>query len=121
MSVTRSVFYTRTGLLLMLMGLLWACSPAATPTPGPEATLPPPTLVSPPLPALDAFDPASVADIDLANYSIIPEISPNAQAIYAAGLARGNRPGVFSKLGDCMTENPYFLVTLADGDYDLGA
>src|SRR6185295_10286139 len=27
---------------------------------------------------------------------------------------------VFSKLGDCMTENPYFLVTFADGRYELG-
>lgn len=121
MNVTRPFFYIRCGLLLMLMGVLWACRPAAPPAPTEAPTLPPPTIVSPPLPALDAFDPASVAGIDLADYPIIPEISANAQAIYAAGLARGNRPGVFSKLGDCMTENPYFMITLADGDYDLGA
>jgi hypothetical protein len=103
---------------LLAAWLLAACSPAATPSA--EPALAPPTLVSPPLPALDAFDPASVASIDLADYPVIPAISANARAIYLAGLARGNKPGVFSKLGDCMTENPYFLVTFADGDYDLG-
>ena len=44
MTLTRPFIYTRAGLLLALMSLLWACSPAATPTPGPEATLPPPTI-----------------------------------------------------------------------------
>lgn len=98
--------------------LLTACQPAATPTTAPTAAAP--TIVSPVLPALDGFDPASVADINLADYPVIPVIGENARAIYADGLARGNRAGVFSKLGDCMTENPYFLVTFAEGDYDLG-
>jgi hypothetical protein len=104
--------------VLGLILLLAACSPAGAPSQTPAVE--PPTLVSPPLPALDTFDPASVAGIDLADYPIVPAISANARAIYQAGLARGNKPGVFSKLGDCMTENPYFLVTFADGDYDLG-
>jgi hypothetical protein len=90
------------------------------PTPTAAPTQPLPTVVSPALPAPDAFDPASVAGIDLAAYPVIPKISENARAIYQGGLARGNNPAVFSKLGDCMTENPYFLVTLAEGDYDLG-
>lgn len=97
--------------------LLAACQPA-TATVAPTNS--PPTIVSPALPALDGFDPASVSAIDLADYPVIPAISANARAIYQAGLARGNNPGVFSKLGDCMTENPYFLVTFAEGDYDLG-
>jgi hypothetical protein len=67
-----------------------------------------------------AFDPASVASIDLADFPVIPEIGPTARALYADGLARGSNPRVFAKLGDCMTENPYFLVTFADGAYDLG-
>jgi hypothetical protein len=99
--------------------LLAACQPAApTPTVAPTAALP--TIVSPAPPALESFDPASVAAIDLAAYPVIPEISANARAIYESGLARGNRADVFSKLGDCMTENPHFLVTFAEGDYDLG-
>jgi hypothetical protein len=120
MSLSRYVFSARAALVVLGALLLAACQPAATPSPTapPPAALP--TIVSPPLPALDAFDPASVADIDLAAYPVIPAISDNARAIYAAGLARGNNPGVFSKLGDCMTENPYFLVTFDDGDYNLG-
>ncbi len=118
MPTVRSSSYARAALLLLAMLLLTACASGATPASEPTAG--PPTLVSPPLPALDAFDPASVAGIDLAGYPVIPEISANALAIYQAGLARGNNPGVFSKLGDCMTENPYFLVTFAEGDYDLG-
>jgi hypothetical protein len=51
---------------------------------------------------------------------VVPVISATARAIYQAGLARGNNPRVFSKLGDCMTENPFFLVTFAQGHYDLG-
>jgi hypothetical protein len=120
MRATRSAICARISLVLLFAILLPACAQAA-PTPTPAQSLAPPTLVSPPLPALDAFDPASVADIDLADYPVIPEISANARAVYQAGLARGNNPAVFSKLGDCMTENPYFLVTFADGDYDLGA
>lgn len=107
--------------VLLALALLAACSPAAAPTPTePPSASAVPTVVSPPLPALESFDPASVAHISLADYPVIPAISANARAIYQAGLARGNNPGVFSKLGDCMTENPYFLVTFADGDYDLG-
>ena len=105
-------------LFLALAAALLAGCQTAAPTATPTNVLP--TLVSPALPALDSFDPASVADIDLAAYPVIPAISTNARAIYQAGLARGNNPGVFSKLGDCMTENPYFLVTFAEGDYDLG-
>ena len=105
----------------LYVGLLAACSPLADRTPTAAPTPAPPTIVSPALPALDSFDSASVAEIDLAAYPVIPEISANARAIYQSGLARGNRPDVFSKLGDCMTENPYFLVTFAEGDYDLGA
>ena len=40
--------------------------------------------------------------------------------VYQAGLKQGNNPHVFSKLGDCMTENPYFLGPFAEGKYDLG-
>ena len=107
---------------MIALVLISACSPAAG-TPVPSALAPTvalPTIVSPQLPPLEAFNPASVGGIDLAGYPIIPEISANARAIYQTGLARGNNPAVFSKLGDCMTENPYFLVTFAEGDYELG-
>lgn len=125
---TRFRYRPRLALLALLGGLLAACAAVdpALPSPTPTgvraaaatATLPAPARPAPPV--FGAFDPASVAGIDLASFAIIPEISANARAIYAAGLARGRDPRVFSKLGDCMTENPYFLVTFAQGQYDLG-
>ena len=72
-------------------------------------------------PVLGEFDPASVSGIKLSDYPVVPEITPAARTIYQAGLARGNNPRVFSKLGDCMTETPYFLAPFSEGKYDLGA
>lgn len=42
------------------------------------------------------------------------------RTLYQVGLAKGNDPRVFSKLGDCMTENEFFLAPFSDGQYDLG-
>lgn len=95
--------------------LLAACT-AATPT-EPTAT---PARPNPPTPAFGDFDPATVADIDLADYPIVPVVNPAMKIVYAAGQAQGLNARVFAKLGDCMTENPYFLVTFAKKQYDLG-
>ncbi len=70
-------------------------------------------------PTLGDFDPADVADIDIMDYPILPELTAHARAIYAAGVARGNNPHVFSKVGDCMTAAPEFLTT-CDATGDLG-
>jgi hypothetical protein len=78
-----------------------------------------PTL--PPAPKLDSFDPAGVKDIKLDDYPVIPAISAEAVAIYRAGVSGGNNPHIFSKLGDCMTENEYFLSPFSARKYDLGA
>ncbi len=116
---------TRLSVGLALLGvLLGGCAPA-TPaaTATPLTAVPTPTaavLDRPAPPVMGVFDEASVATIKLDDYPVIPEISATARAIYAAGLAAGNNPRVFSKLGDCMTENPHFLVTFAEGQYDLG-
>jgi hypothetical protein len=111
--------------LALCLGLiqLYACTAPGTGPAASEpaaATLAPPTATRPAPPVLGSFDPASVTAIRLEDYPVVPEIGPAAVAIYQAGLARGNNPRVFSRLGDCMTENPYFLVTFDDGDYDLG-
>ena len=71
-------------------------------------------------PVLDKFDPASVSGIEIGDYPVIPEVNPAMRTIYQAGLTRGNDPRVFSKLGDCMTETPYFLAPFGAGGYDLG-
>jgi len=117
--------FTQLSLWLALLGVLLAGCAPATPTTTPTVVVPTPTaeavvLIRPAPPVLGAFDPATVAAIRLDDYPIIPVISATAHAIYAAGLAAGNNPSVFSKLGDCMTENPHFLVTFAEGQYDLG-
>ncbi len=51
---------------------------------------------------------------------ILPNISPKMVALYKAGLAQGNNPRVFTKLGDCMTDNPDFLRPLAEGKIEWG-
>lgn len=79
-----------------------------------------PTLAPLDDPELGAFDPASVADITLADYPFVPEISENALAIYYAGLEQGNNPHAFAKVGDCMTDHPSFLIPVGEGEYDLG-
>jgi hypothetical protein len=116
--------------LALLVGacvLLGACSPAVTgPAPTntalqtPAPTVAATTVARPPTPVFGAFNPSSVSAIKLDDFPVIPAISATARAIYQAGLARGHNPRVFSKLGDCMTENPYFLVTFSQGRYDLG-
>ena len=80
-----------------------------TPTPTPLAD-----------PVLGELDLEAVAQIDLAAFPFVPEIGENAKQIYADGLAKGNSPKTFAKVGDCMTHNPYFLEPIGSGTYDLG-
>jgi hypothetical protein len=110
--------------LLVGAGLvLGACSPAHSATASSQATTPVPEsspVARPATPVFGAFNPATVSSLKIDDYPAIPTISATARAIYRAGLARGNNARVFSKLGDCMTENPFFLVTFSQGHYDLG-
>jgi hypothetical protein len=82
------------------------------------------TQTRPPLPKAGSFDPASVASIDVLLPPVQPEISDavraNIRAVYARGAEAGARASVFSKLGDCMTDNKHFLTPFSDGDYALG-
>lgn len=71
-------------------------------------------------PVLGEFDPADVADIDLSEIPILPEISDPARQVYERALEQGRSPNSFAKVGDCMTDTPLFLVPLGDGEYDLG-
>ena len=93
------------------MALAWlaACSAATAPN-----------IKRPPLPELGKFDSATVKDIKLSDYPIVPVISDNAKLIYNAAIKAGSNPKAFSKLGDCMTENPYFLGPFSAGQFDLG-
>jgi hypothetical protein len=52
---------------------------------------------------------------------VIPtQLSPRVREIYQNGLALGNHPHVFSRIGDCNSAAPAFLVGF-DGPYNLGA
>lgn len=71
-------------------------------------------------PEKGSFDPASVTDIDLNEYAIVPEVTDHARLIYTAGQVAGQNQDVFSKVGDCMSETQYFMVPFSTDDYDLG-
>lgn len=61
---------------------------------------------------------------DAAAWQLLPGIlttgGPRVRAIYVQGLALGNNPHAFSKIGDCNSEPPFFLAKFDLGDYDLG-
>jgi len=81
------------------------------------------SLPRPAPPVLGEFDLATVSAINLDDYPVLPDVNPALKAVYESGLARGNNPHAFSKLGDSMTANPYFLIPFANdsvGTYDLG-
>ncbi|MEK6220940.1 MAG: hypothetical protein N2D54_01675 [Chloroflexota bacterium] len=49
------------------------------------------------------------APIDLNAHPIVPEVSQHAIDIYQQGIAMGNDPKRFSKVGDCQNISTYFL------------
>lgn len=91
-----------------------ACSSAT-----PASTTPAVTGTSiPPTETKVAASPA--AEIDLHTYSIEPTVSERAREIFRDGQQRGRNPHVFSKIGDCMTASPHFLIPFGTDQYDLG-
>ncbi len=100
----------------MCMALV-ACSPAQTAQTSAGVTRPAP-------PAFGQFDPNSTKDIDVAAWPVLPVITPaiqdNLRATFDLGKAKGNNPRVFAKLGDCMTENEFFLGPISNNRFDLG-
>lgn len=58
---------------------------------------------------------------DWQNWPVLPTVSARAEEIYELGLAMGNHPDRFSKIGDCQNINTYFLDFFDDPDlYTLG-
>lgn len=53
------------------------------------------------------------------NYPYIENITPHAREVFLLGQSLGNRPNVFSKVGDSITANEAFLVPIGVGDYNL--
>ena len=52
--------------------------------------------------------------------SVLSGVTPDLEKVYLAGLAMGNNPHSFSKIGDCETFNPEFLQPVDQGQYGLG-
>lgn len=118
---------------LTLMLLITACAPQ-TPTPATPATVSDtetsPTGVTPSetvpvqTESTDATSPAPsvtpderLDPEDWQNWPVIPVVSPEAHAIYEAGLEKGTDPERFSKVGDCQNITTYFLAAFDDPDF----
>ena len=113
--------------LLLLASFLAACQPAYTVSPtqatsATEVSLPTlvPSMASPTI-ELTSTQTAAPLPVDFwKNLPIIPEtISARVREIYQRGLALGNSPRVFSRIGDCASAAPAFLVGF-DRNYNLG-
>jgi hypothetical protein len=63
---------------------------------------------------------APYREINLDNYPIIPANMGRARDIYQHGQALGNRPNTLSKIGDCISDNGFFLSPFGWSKYNLG-
>lgn len=96
-------------------------SPASTFTPGTEAEAV--RASAPGTAGIDLLPAEGTAPATLTpspsfwmDLPVVPTgISERVHEIYQRGLAMGNNPNAFSKVGDCHSTNPYFLA-----DFDLG-
>ncbi|GAP16092.1 hypothetical protein LARV_03888 [Longilinea arvoryzae] len=123
--------------ILLFSLLLSACSPAVTPSTAvapvtsPTAALmpsdtPTATDTAQPQPG-DTAAPSATAPKptlgpdDWKSLPVIPAVSDTARAIYQKGLALGNDPARFSRIGDCQNISTYFLAGFDQpGAYQLG-
>jgi len=113
----------------LLLSFLVACtfSTPVSPTeaaPSPEDSLPSPTLTlaasSPTAELVATSTPTPLPPGFWQQLPIIPEkISDHVREIYHLGLTLGNNPHVFSRIGDCASAAPAFLVGFGR-NYNLG-
>jgi hypothetical protein len=83
-------------------------APAIGKTAAPSSAAPGSTTDAPSTPQ-PTFDPQTWSSLP-----IIPDFSPRALEILKDGLAKGQNPNAFSKIGDCESQASWFL-----GDFDL--
>lgn len=93
--------------------------PAAPPAPGTPGAPGAPT--ERPDPQANAPLPSGAGEL---NVPFVPRITgairSAMRAVYVRGLALGNNPRIFSKVGDCQTDHWGFLKAFGWGNYDLG-
>jgi len=126
-------------ILTSTLVVLAACSTSSAPTlvSPPTSTASPTLLVIPaetqpvaPVPPTETPEPVTFAiatpDTRLPperwqEWPVAPTVSPRMIEIYQQGIAQGNDPTHFSKIGDCQNVASYFLSTFdTPGDYSLG-
>jgi len=85
--------------------------PTATPEPTATITVTPvpPTITPTPAPTATATPDLRLKPEDWRDWPIIPSLSPRAREIYQEGLALGNNPRAFSKIGDCQSIKEAFM------------
>jgi hypothetical protein len=113
------------GCLLLIS--LAACTPSTPIVPTeevltPVASLPAPTLAvaSPTVEFVSSPTSTPLPPDSWETLPVIPDtISDNVREIYRRGLTLGNNPHVFSRIGDCTSAAPGFLVGF-DRNYNLG-
>ncbi len=77
---------------------------------------------SAPQPAALTLPPDRLPPEDWQNWPVIPQISARALEIYKAGIALGNNPQAFSRVGDCQNVTDFFLGPFDHPKrYDLGS
>lgn len=105
---------------IVILILLAGCRVVAEPTPIPptDTPAPTPTITETPLPPTLTFtpEPTPTATPDLRlnpalwkQWPVIPTLSARAKEIYRQGIALGNDPRAFSKVGDCQSIKEAFM------------
>jgi len=64
--------------------------------------------------------PTAPAVAGLSSIEVVSGVSSHSREIFLDGLAKGNLPHVFTRVGDSITASPYFLVPIGQGNYRLG-
>jgi hypothetical protein len=131
---SHQIIYKALCLCASVVILLSACATApATDVPSPVPHTQAPATDAPrPVPNTPASpDPSSTASLtpdtrlspdDWQDWPVIPLVSARARQVYQRGMAAGNNPRRFSKVGDCQNITSHFLAAFDNPrDYDLGA
>lgn len=123
--------------ITILLAILSACTPQATPTTAPVINEPQPSLISTVVPEQPTDIPPIAVTVDTAtptpesvkidasdwkNWPIIPELSQQMLDVYVRGQELGRDPHTVSIVGDCESSSDWFLKDFSKGDrfYNLG-
>ena len=82
-----------------------------------------PPLTTTPIPTVIAMAVTEFNSLPLDAFIVMPpDVQQRVREIYALGQEKGNKPNVFTKVGDSIIEHPHFMGRFdEDGAYNLGA